>query len=177
MIGRATQWLVLGNVVAAAALVALWSWGQTRWQPPAPIAIDPQLLATQVAQAAPAAAYQRERVLARPLLLESRRPLPEGDLPADAQAASPPADALAAARVLGVVGDGQDGLVILRSGDRTWRIATGALFEGRRLLELTQEHIVFEDEAGVRRVLDFIRPRPAITAPQPPAAVTPPADP
>lgn len=126
---RAGAWLrpalVALNVALLLALALIWVFGALSWHEPDPVAVDVALL--ELIGAEPQAAdYDKDEVLARPLFMADRRPLP-----ADAvvepvpEAVAAPADPLAAARLLGLVGEGSAAFVIIRSGEQTSRLPVG----------------------------------------------------
>ena len=163
---RQNPFVVWGSVAGlciVAAIAAVWLLGSTRWQAPPAIAADPSLLDSPPAIQTLGGGYDVQAVLARPLLLADRRPMAADP---DAEAETPPSldDLLASARVLGLLGSGDDQLIIVQAGGTTQRVALGGLLGGWRLVAVESASVTFEDDSGTRRVLEIRRQASALPA-------------
>lgn len=155
---RRVAGFLIALALAAIGLLAVLS--DSRWTPPEAVPIDPGLLAAVPRPAPVPDADARASALDRPLFMVDRRPLPVGAATSTSveKPLEPPteADPFEGVRLLGLIGEGDQALAILRVGAATVRLSSGASLGGWTLDSASERAAEFVSEQG-RRTLTLQR--------------------
>lgn len=171
------------GLLAAALLLALVLWwtlfSQFRWTAPAPRIPDYQQVLEGVAPPGRLLLSDYETLLQKPLFEEGRtppvpKPVAEPAAPPPVEAPPPP-DTLGRVQILGVYGNAQGGVVIVRANGKSQRVRVGDELEGWVLRRIDGRAIHFSREGAEERVLELKRAESARAAPAAPASARPPA--
>lgn len=167
-----TQLLAVNGALLA-GIVAVWSFGAMAWTEPAEVAPDAASLAPRSIAKVEISPAIPDTIAARPLFASDRRPLPT----TTAAAPSEEVGAFQNMHLLGVLGSGDQSVVIIHTGTASKRVKTGEKLDGWTLQAIDGRVARFVGNGGEVRELFLAhavqRPNPqapaaAVNSPPPP---------